>query len=296
MKVQPLYLSLAVLLARHRNLLAAPTHKPEILQAVDEELGRLIREYLPSGSGFDSGTQLAFDIPDKGMRPRLEFWTAFHHMDEHGGYDGWTNHTVKVYPDFDGLRITVLGSNRNGILDYIGDVFYEALTAEVKAWPDIMEPGVRPIPEPTVPVVPAISTPTNLLVELFNRAVIGYHIVNPGDQVYLVRGEDRRSSLVLASDEDEARSMLSDCYGPTGATYLDHVGKLADQQPGPAIDNEKCPNCGSTDIQGEQFTVDGQQAHQPCSCNECYASWTDTFVMAFQTHHEMPEIAGEGDE
>lgn len=48
---------------------------------------------MPSGSGFDAGTRLD---EDKTNDSRLVFTTAFHHMDEHGTYAGWTEHTVTV--------------------------------------------------------------------------------------------------------------------------------------------------------------------------------------------------------
>lgn len=81
----------------------------------------IVRAHLPHGAGFDIGTELDMDKSSSG---RLVFSTSFHHMDEMGGYDGWTDHSVIVTPSlthvFD-LRIT--GRDRNGIKDYIADVF-----------------------------------------------------------------------------------------------------------------------------------------------------------------------------
>lgn len=79
---------------------------------------------LPSGSGFDCGTTI--------MRPestdrRVVLETSFHHMDDAGGYDGWTAHLVVVTPSFDGFDLRVTGRNRNDIKEYIADVFYGAL-------------------------------------------------------------------------------------------------------------------------------------------------------------------------
>jgi hypothetical protein len=54
--------------------------------------------------------------------------TAFHHMTEYGYYDGWTEHTVRVYPEFDGFRMTISGRNRNDIKDYIYDTFHDCLS------------------------------------------------------------------------------------------------------------------------------------------------------------------------
>ena len=94
----------------------------------EERILDLVRDRLPSGSGFDSGTQIDF----KACRAdRLVFSTAFHHMNDVGFYDGWTEHKVIIRPTFDGIDICVTGRNRNDIKDYIADCFYTALTEEV---------------------------------------------------------------------------------------------------------------------------------------------------------------------
>ena len=51
----------------------------------DEALAKIVRNHLPSGSGFDSGTLLD---TDRSRPDRLVFTTGFHHMTE-GSYDGW---------------------------------------------------------------------------------------------------------------------------------------------------------------------------------------------------------------
>lgn len=88
-----------------------------------EALTELLR-HLPSGSGFNNGTQL--DEPKCDGRT-LVFTTAFHHMDENGFYDGWTEHTVRVHATFDGIELGISGPNRNDIKDVIFDRFYYAL-------------------------------------------------------------------------------------------------------------------------------------------------------------------------
>jgi uncharacterized protein YciU (UPF0263 family) len=94
-----------------------------------ETIERLVREYLPRGSGFDDGTEI---VADRCRSDRLVFTTSFHHMDECGYYDGWTDHVVTVRPDFvHGITVGVVGSNRNDIHDYIADAFVSALMQEV---------------------------------------------------------------------------------------------------------------------------------------------------------------------
>ena len=80
-------------------------------------------ENLPSGSGFDAGTKFDWD---NSTSERLVFNTAFHHMDEHGGYDGWTQHRITVTASlFFGIKIGISGKDRNGIKEYMHDVFSE---------------------------------------------------------------------------------------------------------------------------------------------------------------------------
>lgn len=92
-------------------------------------LNALTREHLPSGSGFDSGSELDMDRskPDK-----LVFSTAFHHMNECGMYDGWTEHTITARPSFVyGIELTIGGRDRNGIKEYISQAFDMALSRTI---------------------------------------------------------------------------------------------------------------------------------------------------------------------
>lgn len=94
-----------------------------------DEIETLCREFMPSGSGFDAGTHIELD--DCRAR-RLVFNTSFHHMNDTGSYDGWTNHLVIVEPEFHGFTIRVTGRNRNDIKDYIADAFHHALNQVIE--------------------------------------------------------------------------------------------------------------------------------------------------------------------
>ena len=129
MKTAPLYIALATLCQRYHNTARQfALGNPSMAEHCMEEAHRLVREHMPSGSGFDAGTELVIDVCDSSC---LVFKTAFHHMDEHGGYDGWTEHKVKVTAEFGGFDVYVGGQNRNQIRAYIGDVFHDALSLEV---------------------------------------------------------------------------------------------------------------------------------------------------------------------
>ena len=89
----------------------------------------LVKKYMPSGSGLNSGTQIDLSLskPNK-----IDFDTSFHHMDGNGFYDGWTDHSVTVTPDFvSQINLRITGRNRNDIKDYLHDVFLTALTREI---------------------------------------------------------------------------------------------------------------------------------------------------------------------
>jgi len=87
----------------------------------EDKINEAVRDYLPSGSGFDNGTKFNWE---KSTKNKLVLITAFHHMDENGGYDGWTEHEVIITPDLMfGFNVKVTGKNRNDIKDYIHSCF-----------------------------------------------------------------------------------------------------------------------------------------------------------------------------
>lgn len=97
-----------------------------------EKIYRLVKEHMPSGSGFDDGT--AIDLY-RSTPERLFFDTQVHHMNENGYYDGWTTHGVSVTPSLlEGIHLEISGRDRNDIKDFIHEAFFSALTTEV---PDV---------------------------------------------------------------------------------------------------------------------------------------------------------------
>jgi len=81
----------------------------------------LVKKYLPRGSGFDNGTKFNWD---ESKDNKLVFDTAFHHMDENGYYDGWTEHKIIITPDLmNDFNIKITGKNRNNIKEYINSCF-----------------------------------------------------------------------------------------------------------------------------------------------------------------------------
>lgn len=103
-----------------RNLDRHNTHNPEVRDRNEDEILRIIRTFMPHGSGFDVGLELDFD---RSTESKLIFKTSFHHMSETGMYDGWTDHVVTFEATFTTPNVKVSGRNRNDIKDYIADTF-----------------------------------------------------------------------------------------------------------------------------------------------------------------------------
>ncbi len=106
-------------------------HRPvneQVAKSARHNLAAL-SELLPSGAGIDSGTQI---LVDDSTPNRIRLVTAYHHMNDAGYYDGWTQHTVIVTPGFvSSMEIKISGKDRNGIKDYIADVLQFALNQPV---------------------------------------------------------------------------------------------------------------------------------------------------------------------
>lgn len=123
MPPRPLYSRLATLC--DAALRCAKTGNDEWRERHTEKVTTLVREHMPSGSGFDNGTVLDSDLS---TGEKLVFHTSFHHMDEHGGYDGWTDHTVTVRGSLmHGFTMTISGRDRNDIKEYVHECFDVAL-------------------------------------------------------------------------------------------------------------------------------------------------------------------------
>ena len=91
----------------------------------------------PSGSGIDAGT--ALDL-NESTGNKIIFRVSYHHMNDAGYYDGWTEHKITVKPsltsDYD---LTIGGRDRNNIKDHLYETFDYWLKALVVDDGDIYE-------------------------------------------------------------------------------------------------------------------------------------------------------------
>ena len=103
------------------------SNRPEICEDAEYRIESLTQS-LPSGSGFDSGTEF---LANESSDNKLVFRTEFHHANEHG-YLRWTEHKVVITPDLRfGFDVRVTGRDYRDIKDYIAEVFTYALDSEV---------------------------------------------------------------------------------------------------------------------------------------------------------------------
>ena len=102
------YEILDVAVIARRNCSYSIVFNPEWEGKWDNLIRYICKNHLPSGSGFDCGTTVVEDECVSGRKLVLNF--DFHHMDEHGYYDGWTSHKVIVTPYFDGIDVKITGA------------------------------------------------------------------------------------------------------------------------------------------------------------------------------------------
>jgi len=92
----------------------------------------IVKETSPAGSGID--TDITIDLNDtriKGPINKLVFRFSFHHLNENGMYDGWTDHKVTVTPSLSfGFELSISGKDKNQIKEYLYETFQYWLDSE----------------------------------------------------------------------------------------------------------------------------------------------------------------------
>lgn len=123
METRTVYRELAQAIQARRNCIEVGNTEWEHKHS--ETIRQVVRDLMPSGSGIDSGTKI--DLDDS-HAARLVLACGYHHMNENGMYDGWTEHRIIVTPSFNGITIRITGRDRNQIKDYLYETFQYALT------------------------------------------------------------------------------------------------------------------------------------------------------------------------
>lgn len=100
-----------------------------------DKIEEAISDGLPSGSGFDNGCEIVSHTDTK-----IVIDAPYHHMDEHGYYDGWVTYRATFTPTFTGPRVDVkvLGYDATArkhaddhMRDYVAEVISEAMSRTV---------------------------------------------------------------------------------------------------------------------------------------------------------------------
>ena len=91
------------------------------------KLKRLMND-APHGSGIDNC--ILFELDDSNDS-KLVFNLSYHHMNEVGYYDGWTEHKITVKPSLMfTFVINISGKDKNDIKDYLHDILSTWLDEE----------------------------------------------------------------------------------------------------------------------------------------------------------------------
>lgn len=121
-----LYVELANVIQARKNCLQA-TVNTEWYNRHSDTIKMLVG-LLPSGSGIDHGTHIDLEASHS---DKLTFQADYHHMNDGGFYDGWTEHSIIVTPSFRGINLRISGRNRNDIKDYLYETYEYALQQDV---------------------------------------------------------------------------------------------------------------------------------------------------------------------
>ena len=126
MQTKPLYRQIASTFNALQNCRKsgnefAATHESNLLE--------LVSSFMPSGSGIDNG--VTFEESESSL-DKLVFSFGYHHMDENGCYDEWTDHKliVKASLQFE-IDLKITGRDRNQIKEYLYETFSHALNDEI---------------------------------------------------------------------------------------------------------------------------------------------------------------------
>jgi len=134
MRQEKLYKLLASTVQARLNCLKKEKHTDAAHKWTErhtDTIETLVKNFMPSGSGIDAGTKIDLD---QSTGDKLVFHFGFHHMNENGMYDGWTDHKLTVTPSLQfGISLSISGRNRNDIKDYLHETYSCALN-EVLEW------------------------------------------------------------------------------------------------------------------------------------------------------------------
>ena len=94
-----------------------------------DNLEKIEKKFLPSGSGVDSGCKVN---TEKSSRNRIQIDFGYHCMNSNGCYDGWIEYKLIVKADlFSGITLNIVGRDYNGVKEYLYEMFDYTLNREL---------------------------------------------------------------------------------------------------------------------------------------------------------------------
>ena len=121
--------STIVALINCQNAEVQDENRKEWTERHQETLRLIAAHCLPSGSGMDGGCIIDLD---QSTDEKIVLTLSFYHMDEQGGYDGWTDHSAIIKASlWNDLDIRITGRDRNGIKEYLHELIGCALREEM---------------------------------------------------------------------------------------------------------------------------------------------------------------------
>jgi formate dehydrogenase maturation protein FdhE len=96
-------------------------------------------------------------------------------------------------------------------------------------------------------------------------------VITPEKKPYSVTWEEIKAIL------RPVRSLAAE------SSRREHSAKLTEDQKKAYMENAAnlCPFCKSPDITGGSVDIDGREAWQEVSCNECPGEWRDVYTLSF---------------
>ena len=97
----------------------------DIQHQMYEKYEAIIKQFddmLPIGSGICNTKVIS--VTDK----KIVISFSYHHMNDNGYYEGYTDHECRITAKFDGFNIYISGRNKNDIKDYLHELFFYNIT------------------------------------------------------------------------------------------------------------------------------------------------------------------------
>lgn len=99
------------------------------------------------------------------------------------------------------------------------------------------------------------------------------------------------NAFVAAQPETQSLAPAKSAATATPAKWSPKLGPMTQAQFMANALNGGCPVCGSDDIEGGSFDVDGAEASQEVSCKDCHAGWVESYSLSSYFITEGAETA-----